>query len=150
LFFLIGISVVLSVAHRYVVYEYASSDTPLKLNANGKGNAGENFGDGLVFSNNLYRKQDNTARPVGRDQGWCTRTQISGANKGWECRWTAMVEHEQFGQISVEGPFYDNADSILSITGGTNFFMGITGELRLHALPNNWYQFNYTYYLPTR
>ena len=33
----------------------------------------------------------------------------------------------------VEGPFYDDRDSVLAITGGTGRYATARGEMRLHA-----------------
>jgi allene oxide cyclase len=37
------------------------------------------------------------------------------------------------GQISVEGPYYDSADSVMSVIGGTGEFDKVSGEMKLHA-----------------
>jgi hypothetical protein len=37
------------------------------------------------------------------------------------------------GQITVEGPFYDNRDSLLSIIGGTGAYRDAHGQMLLHA-----------------
>jgi len=36
------------------------------------------------------------------------------------------------GQIMVEGPFYDDKDSILTIIGGTGKYNGARGSMKLH------------------
>jgi len=39
------------------------------------------------------------------------------------------------GQITVEGPFYDNGtDSMFAITGGTGAYQEACGQMRLHAI----------------
>ncbi len=35
------------------------------------------------------------------------------------------------GQITVEGPYYDNRNSVLSITGGTGAFRDSRGQMKL-------------------
>jgi allene oxide cyclase len=37
------------------------------------------------------------------------------------------------GQISVEGPYYDSRDSVMSVIGGTGEFDKARGEMKLHA-----------------
>ena len=50
--------------------------------------------------------------------------------KSWECFWTLLLKH---GQITVEGPFLDDGDSVMAITGGTGKYAGAKGSLKLHA-----------------
>src|SRR5262249_8812179 len=52
----------------------------------------------------------------------CFRT-VPG--ESWECFWTLNLEK---GQLTVEEPFYDSADSVLATTGGTGEFAGALGE----------------------
>ncbi len=77
---------------------------------------------------------------IGTDNGWCVRT-VPGT--AWECFWTLTLEN---GQITVEGPFYDAGDSILTVTGGTGKYSGASGEMALHArdAQGTAYDFKYT------
>ena len=67
------------------------------------------------------------AKQVGTDQGFCVRTVVGQA---WECVWTVMLDG---GQITIEGPFFDTKDSVMTITGGTGDYAGATGQMKLHA-----------------
>jgi len=68
-----------------------------------------------------------TGQKVGTDQGQCVRTVVGEA---FECYWTTFLPR---GQITVEGPFYDTADSTLAITGGTGAYRNARGTMDLHA-----------------
>ena len=50
--------------------------------------------------------------------------------EAWECYWTTFLPR---GQITVEGPFYDAADSTLAITGGTGAYRNARGTMDLRA-----------------
>lgn len=88
------------------------------------GSPGDSTGDLLTFHNKLYDATDSSV--VGRDQGECVR--ISPANGTWECRWTSFLPG---GQITVEGPFFDTHDSIVSISGGTGRYATAEGDMLL-------------------
>jgi hypothetical protein len=88
------------------------------------GRSGDSAGDLLTFANRLYDEANETK--VGRDQGSCIR--ISPGRGLWQCSWTAFLEG---GSITVEGPFYDDRESDLAITGGTGAFSAVTGEMHL-------------------
>jgi len=103
-----------------VLVERATSDTVTDT-----GNKGDSAGDILTFNNEVY--DSSNSNKVGTDNGWCVRTV---AGKSWECFWTLTVSD---GQITVEGPFLDGADSVLAITGGTGRYAGAKGEMALHA-----------------
>jgi hypothetical protein len=100
--------------------ERAASDTVTDL-----GEKGDSAGDILTFANDVYDKDN--AKKVGTDNGWCARTVVGTA---WECIWTTTLAG---GQITVEGPFYDTADSELAVTGGTGDYDEASGSLALHA-----------------
>src|SRR2546421_248793 len=104
---------------RVHVIEHAVTDTVIDLGA-----PGDSTGDLLTFHNKLYDATD--ASVVGRDQGECVR--ISPAKGTWECRWTSFLPG---GQITVEGPFFDTHNSILSITGGTGRYATAGGDMLL-------------------
>jgi hypothetical protein len=103
------------------VVEHATSDAVVDI-----GDAGDTEGDILWFANDVYDEADATV--IGTDQGTCFRTSV--ANGVWECSWTTYLED---GSISVQGPFYDAADSVLAITGGTGAFRRAEGQMRLHC-----------------
>ncbi len=102
------------------VVEHAVTDTVVDV-----GKKGDSLGDELAFGNPVYDAANK--KRVGRDQGSCVRTAVGTA---WECSWTILLSA---GQITVEGPFYDAADSILTITGGTGAYRGARGQITLHA-----------------
>jgi hypothetical protein len=72
---------------------------------------GDSIGDLLVFANGVFDAANKTQ--IGSDQGFCVRTIVG---KSWECIWTLTLKA---GQITVEGPFMDEGDSLFAITGGT-------------------------------
>lgn len=81
----------------------------------------------LTFHNQIFDKTD--THLVGSDRGDCIR--IDPAAGTWECRWTTFLSG---GQITVEGPFDDNADTVLSITGGTGVYSQARGQMKLVAI----------------
>lgn len=89
------------------------------------GAEGDSAGDVLTFANEIYDDADKMM--VGTDNGWCIRTVVG---KAWECTFTVTLDG---GQISVEGPFYDNGDSMMSVIGGTGDYATARGEMKLHA-----------------
>ncbi|MFN8590218.1 MAG: dirigent protein [Thermomicrobiales bacterium] len=103
------------------VIEHASTDTVLD-----QGDKGDSIGDSLVFANDVYDAND--ANVVGSDQGSCVRTK---PGKAWECTFTVILDN---GNIVVQGPFNDEGDSTLAITGGTGDYANATGEMKLSAL----------------
>jgi hypothetical protein len=102
------------------VVEHAITDTVIDL-----GKKGDSLGNQLAFGNPVYDAANK--KQVGRDQGICVRTVVG---KSWECFWTVVLPA---GQITVEGPYYDTADSMLAITGGTGAYRDAHGQMRLHA-----------------
>jgi hypothetical protein len=88
------------------------------------GPKGDSIGDLLVFANGVFDAANQTQ--VGTDQGYCVRTIVG---KSWECNWTLMLKA---GQITVEGPFMDEGDSLFAITGGTGKYAGARGSMKLH------------------
>jgi allene oxide cyclase len=103
------------------VVEHAISDAVVDIGA-----SGDSEGDILWFANEVYGPAD--VRVVGSDQGQCFRTSV--ADGAWECNWTTFLRD---GSLTVEGPFYDAADSVLAITGGTGIFRRAQGQMRLHC-----------------
>lgn len=102
------------------VVERATADTVTDTGA-----TGDSVGDILTFANEVYDEQN--ATKVGDDNGFCFRTVVGAA---WECNWTLSLAD---GQITVEGPFYDTKDSVLSIIGGTGMYANAGGQMTLHA-----------------
>jgi allene oxide cyclase len=102
------------------VIEHAKTDTEVPLAPGGK----DEKGDILTFNNPVF----NTANKVqvGHDEGFCTRIQVKLGI--WECLWTTFLKG---GQITVQGPYYDTRNSVLSITGGTGVYDGARGQMKL-------------------
>ena len=105
---------------RINVFERATTETVVDLPP-----AGDSVGDTLTFANEVFDAR--SGNKVGSDQGQCIRTVVGEA---WECLWTTFLPR---GQITVEGPFYDAADSTLAITGGTGAYRNARGSMDLHA-----------------
>jgi hypothetical protein len=102
------------------VIEHATTDTVTDT-----GPAGDSAGDILTFANEVFDASD--TNKVGSDQGYCIRTE---AGVSWECNYTTFLAR---GQIVVEGPFYDAADSTFAITGGTGAYRNARGQLQLKS-----------------
>ena len=105
---------------RIAVFERATTDTLVDLPP-----AGDSLGDTLTFANEVFDAR--TGKKFGTDQGHCVRTVVGEA---FECFWTTFLPR---GQITVQGPFYDAADSTLAITGGTGAYRNARGTMDLHA-----------------
>src|SRR5262249_6792489 len=114
--------------------ERATSDTVTDLGAKG-----DSAGDILTFANEVYDKSN--TKKVGSDNGWCARTAVG---KAWECIWTLTLDH---GQIPVEGPSYDTADSVLAVTGGTGEYADARGSMALHARNDKGTEYDFVYKL---
>lgn len=104
----------------FTVVERAVSDTVADT-----GPSGDSVGDVLAFANPVYNAA-NTVQ-VGTDNGSCIRTKVAAA---YQCSWTLTLRG---GSLVVEGPFYDAADSVLAITGGTGIWAKARGQMSLHA-----------------
>jgi len=102
------------------VVERAMTDTTIDL-----GEKGDSLGDLLTFANPVFDAANKVQ--LGADQGYCVRVMVG---KSWECFWTLILKD---GQITVEGPFYDEGDSVMIVTGGTGKYVGAKGSLKLHA-----------------
>ena len=89
------------------------------------GNAPDNVGDMLTFTNPIFDAANDGK--VGSDQGFCVRLIVG---KAYECHLTLLLGT---GDIVVDGPFYDNADSMMAVIGGTGAYAGARGEMKLHA-----------------
>jgi allene oxide cyclase len=100
------------------VVEHATTDAVTN------GTSGDSAGNILTFANDVFNAAD--THKVGTDQGSCVRTVVGHA---FECNWTTFLPK---GQITVEGPFYDDDDSVLAITGGTGKYRNARGEMELN------------------
>ena len=106
---------------RIHVVERATTDTVVDV-----GPADDSLGDTIAFANEVFDKTDTDK--VGSDQGSCVRTVVGEA---WECSWTTFLSK---GQITVQGPFYDDgSDSTLAITGGTGAYRNARGSMELRC-----------------
>jgi hypothetical protein len=101
------------------VIEHAITDTEIP-----SGGGKDVKGNVLTFNNPVYNVANK--KRVGHDEGFCTR--IDPALGIWECLWTTFLKA---GQITVQGPFYDKHNSVLSITGGTGAYRDNRGQMRL-------------------
>jgi hypothetical protein len=101
------------------VIEHALTDTEIPT-----GGGQDVKGNILVFNNPVFNAADK--KRVGHDEGFCTR--IAPAQGIWECLWTTFLKG---GQLTVQGPFYDTRNSVLSITGGTGRYRGARGQMKL-------------------
>ncbi len=99
----------------------------------------DNVGDILTFANPVFDAANRVQ--VGSDQGYCVR-EVAG--KAFECHWTLILAK---GQIMVDGPFFDDADSILAVTGGTGAYGGARGEMTLHARDAKGSAYDFSYRL---
>jgi allene oxide cyclase len=101
---------------------------------------GDSMGDLNPFSDPIYDATNKTK--IGSESGSCIRTIVG---KLWECNWTVFLKR---GQISVEGPSYDDsANSVLAIIGGTGIYSNARGELKVHGLNKAGTLADYTFYL---
>jgi allene oxide cyclase len=103
------------------VIEHAVTDTVIP-----SGGGTDKKGNLLTFNNNVYNVANK--KIVGHDEGFCTR--ISPKDGIWECLWTTFLPG---GQITVQGPYYDKRNSVLSITGGTGKYSNARGQMALNA-----------------
>ncbi len=101
------------------------------------GAKGDSIGDLLVFSNGVFDAANKTQ--LGTDQGYCVRTVVG---KSWECFWTVKL---QAGQITLEGPFMDEGDSLFAVTGGTGKYAGAKGSMKLHPRDAKGSSYDFTY-----
>lgn len=103
------------------VVEHAVTDTEIPT-----GGGTDVKGNILTFNNPVFDAADK--KQVGHDEGFCTR--IAPKQGIWECLWTTFLKQ---GQITVQGPFYDTHNSVLSITGGTGAYRNNRGEMVLKS-----------------
>jgi hypothetical protein len=110
--------------------EHPSPETQVLIDL---GKKGDSVGDQIAFGNPIFNAQ-NTER-TGIDSGLCVRTEVGVM---WECFLSILLPR---GHITVEGPFYDKADSLLAVTGGTGAYRTARGEMKLHARADGTYDF---------
>lgn len=112
---------------RLVVIEHAN---PTRFDV---GEPGDSVGDTVVFSNDLYDAAN--VNVVGTVQGVCVRTVVG---KSMECFLTNIFQN---GMITVQGPaddsVYGTAEISAVITGGTDDYLGASGELKIKKLEGN-------------
>lgn len=87
------------------------------------GDEGDSAGDILAFTNEMYDEANEVK--VGTSNGFCVRTMVGVA---WECTFSVALDG---GHLSVEGPFYDSGDSVMSVIGGTGKYADASGEMKL-------------------
>jgi allene oxide cyclase len=119
-------------AEQIKVVERPVGETTVDLGAKG-----DSVGDLLVFANGVFDSANKTQ--VGTDQGYCVRTIVG---KSWECIWTLTLKA---GQITVEGPFMDEGDSLFAVTGGTGKYAGAKGSMKLHPRDAKSSSYDFTY-----
>jgi allene oxide cyclase len=103
------------------VVEHAITDTEIPT-----GGGKDVKGNILTFNNPVFDAADK--KQVGHDEGFCTR--IAPKQGIWECLWTTFLAG---GQITVQGPYYDTRNSVLSITGGTGAYRRARGQMVLRS-----------------
>ena len=119
-------------AEQIRVVERPVGETTVDLGAKG-----DSVGDMLVFANGVFDSDNKTQ--VGTDQGYCVRTIVG---KSWECFWTLILKA---GQITIEGPFMDEGDSLFTVTGGTGKYAGAKGSMKLHSRDAKSSSYDFTY-----
>jgi allene oxide cyclase len=101
------------------VIEHAITDTEIPT-----GGGKDVKGNVLTFNNPVFNVAN--TKQVGHDEGFCVR--IQPQQHIWECLWTTFLKA---GQITVQGPYYDTRNSVLSITGGTGAYRDSRGQMTL-------------------
>ena len=96
-------------------------------------------GNILTFANEVF--DGTNARKIGTDQGSCVRIVVG---KTWECSWTTFLPR---GQITVQGPFSDTGNSVLSVTGGTGAYRNVRGEMELRYRNPAGTEFDFVFHL---
>ena len=119
-------------AESFLVVERAVSDTTVDL-----GKKGDSLGDLIVFANPIYDAANR--QQIGSNQGYCIRVIVG---KSWECFWTIELKE---GQITSEGPFHDEGDALMAITGGAGRYAGAKGSLGLHPRDAKGTEYDFRY-----
>ena len=118
------------------VVEHATTNT---LQHIGPASEKDSVGDVLGYANPIFDAANK--KRIGSDNGSCIRTVAGDA---FECMWTTTLRD---GQIIVEGPFYDDRDSVVAITGGTGAYAGARGEMDLHARDPKGKEYDFTFHI---
>jgi hypothetical protein len=129
-----AVEIVVGGINDLTVVEHAASDATASV-----GKAKDNRGDILTFANPIFNAANK--KQIGTDNGFCIRT-VAGA--AFECSWITSLPE---GQITVTGPFHDTGDTTLAITGGTGKYLGVKGQMLLHArdAKGSAYDFKFTF-----
>lgn len=106
-----------SFSQTLVTYADAKTSPAVYLD-NGK--QGDSIGDQWLFDQPLLDEHGNV---LGSNSGFCIRTQVGHSS---QCQWTLTLKQ---GTIEVSGREFDQGKSAVSITGGTEKYRGISGEL---------------------
>jgi hypothetical protein len=104
------------------------------------GAPGDTSGDLLTFHNPVLASTN--GRIVGHDQGECVR--IAPRLHTWECTQTTFLAG---GQITTEGPFNDEQDTVQAVTGGTGNFANVRGEMNIKAVAGSEANYVFTFHL---
>lgn len=118
---------------KLVVVERATTDAVTN------GEATDAAGNILTFANEVFDKTN--TRKVGTDQGSCVRIVVG---KTWECSFTTFLPA---GQITAQGPFFDTANSVFSVTGGTGAYRNVRGEMELRYRNPAGTEFDFVFHL---
>jgi allene oxide cyclase len=121
-----------SASEHIQLVERALTDATVDLGA-----PGDSVGDLLTFANPVYDAANKVQ--LGTDQGYCVRVAVG---KSWECFWTLILKE---GQVTLEGPFYDQGDSLMAVTGGTGKYAGAKGSMKLHPRDAKGSSYAFTY-----
>ena len=78
----------------------------------------------------MVRRQPETAIRGGPLGGRGFGTRVSVKPGIWECLSTTL---RKSGPITVQGPYYDKRNSVLSITGGTRSYSDSRGQMPLRS-----------------
>jgi len=111
-------------AHTLITYADAKTSPAVYMD-NGK--EGDSIGDQWIFDQPLLDEHGNK---LGSNSGFCIRTQVGHSS---QCQWTLTFKH---GTIEVSGREFDQGESAVSISGGTEKYRGISGELITIKQPN--------------
>jgi hypothetical protein len=131
----------------YFKFEFGAFQAPSQETIGTAPDLGAEF----IYNSPLFEDEDLT-NPVGNDvspslfvTGVCTRFQertelvdgdvIAGAG---QCDWTYTISLDGLeGTIEVSGEVFDSVKSTLSITGGTNYFVGAAGQVEIIPSPES-------------
>jgi len=132
-----AVAMVLATVPVYAAQKIQVVERPIDEKTIDLGAKGDSVGDLLVFANPVFDAANKVQ--VGTDQGYCIRVIVG---KSWECFWTISLKQ---GQITIEGPFKDEGDSLFAITGGTGEYAGARGSMKLHPRDAKSSSYDFTY-----